>query len=87
VSLDLAGACDVADMVRLETLATENGTLVGARRVADANMVRVRRADILKVYGGKLGMVVDAGKDSSRLNLGSDRHLMNIYNYKQVQFQ
>ena len=49
--LDLAGACDVADIVRLETLPADNDTLVGVRRVAEANMVRARRADISQFYG------------------------------------
>ena len=53
VSLDLVGACDVADMVRLETLTTDNGTLVGGHRVAEANTVRDRRANISQFYGGK----------------------------------
>ena len=53
VSLDLVGACDVADMVRLETLTAENGTLVGGHRVAEVNMVRDRRANISQFYGGK----------------------------------
>lgn len=48
--LDLAEACDVADIARLETLPTDNGTLVGVRRVAEANMVRARRADISQFY-------------------------------------
>lgn len=46
VSLDLVEACDVADMVRLETLATDNGTLVCEHRAAEANVVRDRRANI-----------------------------------------
>lgn len=53
VSFDLVGAYDVADMVRLETLTTANGTLVGGHRVAEANMVRDRRANISQFYGGK----------------------------------
>lgn len=44
--VSLVGTCDVADMVRLETLTTDNGTLVGGHRVAEANMVRDRRANI-----------------------------------------
>jgi hypothetical protein len=36
----------VADMVRLETLTTDNGTLVGGHRVAEVNMVRDRRTNI-----------------------------------------
>ena len=48
MSLDLADACDVVDMFRLETLAT---AFVGECRVAEANMVRARRADISRVYG------------------------------------
>jgi hypothetical protein len=43
----------VADMVRLETLATDNGTLVDGHRVAETNLVRDRRANISQFYGGK----------------------------------
>lgn len=43
---DLAEACDVADMGRLETLTTDNGTLVGGHRVAEVNTVRDRRTNI-----------------------------------------
>jgi hypothetical protein len=48
VSLDLVGACDAADIVRLETL-----TLVAGHRFAEANVVRDRRANISQSYGGK----------------------------------
>ena len=51
VSLDLVGVCDVADMVRLETLITDSGTLVGGHGVAEANMVRDRRANISSEEG------------------------------------
>ena len=53
VSLDLVGACDVADMVRLETLTADNDTLVAGHRVAEASMVRDRCANISQLYGGK----------------------------------
>ena len=53
MSLDLVGACDVADMVRLETLTTDDGTLAGGHRLAEANVVRDRRANISQFYGGK----------------------------------
>lgn len=50
VSLDLVGACDAADMVRLETLTADNG---GGYRFAEANVVRDRRANISQSYGGR----------------------------------
>ena len=53
MSLDLVGACDVADMVRLEALTTDNDTPVGGHRVAEVNMVRDRRANISQFYGGE----------------------------------
>ena len=53
MSLDLVGACGVADMVRLETLTTDDGTLAGGHRLAEANVVRDRRANISQFYGGK----------------------------------
>ena len=52
MSLDLAG--DVADIVRRETLTTDNGTLVDGHRVADLNMVRDRRTNMSQFYGEKL---------------------------------
>ena len=55
VSLDLVGACDAADMVRLETLTTDNGALVGGHRFTEANAVRDRRANISTEESGKNG--------------------------------
>lgn len=46
VSFDFVGACDVVDMVRLETLKTDNGTLFDGHRVAEVNTVRDSRANI-----------------------------------------
>ena len=53
MSLDLVGACDAADAVRLETLTTDKGTLVGGHHFADANVVRDRGSNISQCYGGK----------------------------------
>ena len=43
----------MADIVRLETLTADNDTLVAAHRVAEANMVRDRFANISQFYGGE----------------------------------
>ena len=43
----------MADIVRLGTLTTDSGMLVGGHRVADANMVRDRRANISQFCRGK----------------------------------
>lgn len=46
VLFDLVGACDVADIVRLEILTTDNGTLVDGRRDAEANLVQANGSRI-----------------------------------------
>ena len=68
MSLDLVGACDVADMVRLETLTTDRGTLVGGHRLAEENVVRDRRANISQIYGGKWK---ECGRGNDRSSLSS----------------
>jgi len=73
VSFDLLviGACAVADMVRLETLATDNGTLVDGHRVAETNLVRDRRANISQFYGGKWKEGWDSVGQRSRVRFKS----------------
>ena len=75
MSLDLVGACDVAaDMVRLETLATDNGTLVDEHRVAETNLVRDRRANISQL-SGKKGTPSDSVVSSSIQRRGNLAYL------------
>ena len=47
VSLDTAEPCDVVDMARLDTVLADDDAVAWARRVAEVNAERAKRADMV----------------------------------------
>jgi hypothetical protein len=83
VSLDTAEPCDVVDMARLDTVLADDDAVAWARRVAEVNAERAKRADMVM-------MTMDEERNSVNQesvgisNTGQTGNYMTSYNAIQL---
>ena len=78
VSLDTAEPCDVVDMARLDTDLADDDAVAWARRVAEVNAERAKRADMAMMMEEERNSV---NQDSVGIsNTGQTGNYMTSYN-------
>lgn len=75
VSLDTAEPCDVVDMARLDTILADDDAVAWARRVAEVNAERAKRADMVMMMEERNSVEPRFRGDFAH---GSDRQLHDV---------
>ena len=78
VSLDTAEPCDVVDMARLDTVLADDDAVAWARRVAEVNAERAKRADMVMMMDEERNSVNQESVGIS--NTGQTGNYMTSYN-------